>query len=238
MDSKKISISLFVLIALNLCLMGEVSSQDANENLLYVMYYPQSRLIGQPLAIGPACYELTSQGQAVCESITGCMWTAEAKCRSIPSDSPATVTMQGNCSDNKALTKQCIAEYNADYSRWVCINKCMSKHIGEDMKISCTESDGRVMTWDLDACTISVDLFVRTADFQNPIQQISILNFLFNAIERGNVVIFTLAIAISFAIGLYISEVISKPKSHRSWKKYIKKNDKKVRKSSKSSRKR
>lgn len=238
MDSRKISISLFVLVAISFCLMGEISAQDVNENLLYVMSYSNSRLIGQPLAIGPACYELTISGQAACESIAGCEWTADAKCRSMPSDSPATVTMQGDCSGAKILTKQCIAEYDADYDRWLCLNKCRPKRIGEEMKLSCNETDGRVMTWDMDTCMISADLVAKQADLQTQALQFPILNFLFNAIERGNVVIFTLAIAIAFAIGLYVSEVISKPKPHRRWKKYIKKNAKKVSKISKKTKKR
>ena len=239
MDSRKISVSLFVLVAIIFCLVGEISSQDANENLLYVMFYPQLRLIGQPLSIGPACYELTGSGQVACESTAGCMWTAEASCRSISSDSPATVTMPGDCSNGKNITLQKIVKYNSTAKAWVPVVACSPPkpvNLGGGL-YRCSASDGRVMTWDTNTCTISADLVARPAELQTQAHQISILNFLFNAIEKGNVVIFTLAIAIAFAIGLYISEVISKPK--KSWKRYIKKNPKKVRKSSrKKSRKR
>jgi len=237
MDSIKISVSLFVVVAISFCLVGEISSQDVSENLLYVMFYSNSHLIGQPLGMGPACYELTIQGQAACESIAGCMWTENASCRSVPSDSPATVTMQGDCSGNKALTKQCIAGYNADYDRWLCLNKCLPKRIGESMNFSCKETDGRVMTWDVDACTISVDLIANQTELQAQDQRIPFLNFLFDAIEKGDAAVFMLLIAASFAAGLYLSEIISKPK--KSWKRYVKKNHKKAIKSSgKKSRKR
>jgi hypothetical protein len=233
--NRRIIALLFALSALSFCLMGEISLQDANKSSLAVVAYPSFYIISQPFGIGPACEEIGSQSD--CQSTSECEWTEEASCQFMVQNYPATITVPGDCSgDYGDLITQKIAKYNYLSGSWESISTCDPEDIGGGI-YSCQEMDGRTMAWDTNTCKISVDLVVRQSESQAP--QFPILNFLFNAIEKGNVVIFTLSIAIAFAIGLYISEVISKPKPHRRWKRYLKKNNRKVRaKSRKKSRKR
>jgi len=235
--NRKIFALLFALVAISFCLMGEISLQDVSKSSFIVMSSLSSYIIGQPLDLGPQCYLIDSE--ADCQSTSGCEFNYDdGRCQSkrLDSDLPSTITMKGDCSPGSPygeLVTQVIAKF--DGISWTPLTTCTDYADIGGGRLSCLEEDGRVTIWDTNTCTISADLVVRQAELQ--VIQFPILNFLFDAIENGNVVIFTLSIAIAFAIGLYISEVISKPKSHRRWKRYVKKNPKKVRKGTKEARK-
>jgi len=115
--------------------------------------------IAQPLDLGPQCYLIDSE--ADCQSTSGCEFNYDnGRCQSkrLSSDSPATITMPGDCSPGSPygdLVTQVIAKF--DGISWIPLTTCTDYNDIGGGRLSCLEEDGRTTIWDTNpgVCTIT-----------------------------------------------------------------------------------
>jgi len=114
--------------------------------------------ITQPLDLGPQCYLIESETD--CGDTVGCEFNYDdGRCQSkrLGSDSPATITMPGDCSPGSPygdLVTQVIAKYSP-WTGWAPLTTCTDYNDIGRGRLSCLEEDGRVTIWDTGACTIA-----------------------------------------------------------------------------------
>jgi hypothetical protein len=122
----------------------------------FVPMAPGMTQIAQPLDLGPQCYLIDNE--ADCQSTAGCEFNYDtAACQSVRLNSPATITMPGDCTGAYGdLVTQKISKYTID--GWISLTTCDYNDMGGGI-YSCTEGDGRVSTWDTNTCTITIQTY-------------------------------------------------------------------------------